>query len=46
MNLLPKLPKIVRADGQKMTVRGQERRDLIRKGGFGKDAAAKKGGKK
>ena len=36
MGLKIKLPKIVRADGQKMTVKGAERKEIIRKGGFGK----------
>ena len=33
---LIKLPKIVRADGKSITVKSAERKEIIRKGGFGK----------
>jgi hypothetical protein len=36
MGLIVKLPKIVRADGKSITVKGAERKEIIRKGGFGK----------
>jgi hypothetical protein len=36
MGLKIKLPKIVRADGKSMTVRGAERKEIMRKGGLGK----------